>query len=168
MKKTNTADAVSRRAADVAAFPSLVVIYLGMRVYTGRGLRTVLRLRSEIRKTLAQTPDGLLFHESFYFSLLPLHIGLRQYWRDFESLEHWTRSFPHQEWWKEFVRDGQGTGFWHETYLVGQKVEGIYDGMKEPVGLLHFVPSVSATGKRQLARGRLNRELVTRSGERGL
>jgi len=127
-----------------------------MRVYGLRGLLTVIRLRPEIHKALGQDPDGLLFHESFYFSLFPLHIGLRQYWRDFDSLERWTRSFPHQEWWKESVRDGQGTGFWHETYLVGNRVEGIYDGMREHVGLLQFAPSVFATGKNLFARGRLN------------
>ncbi len=150
------ASGVSRRAADLRGYPKLVVIYLGMRVYGLRGLLAVIRLRPEIRKALRQDPDGLLFHESFYFSLFPLHIGLRQYWRDFDSLERWTRSFPHQEWWKELVRDGQGTGFWHETYLVENRVEGIYDGMREHVGLLQFAPSVCATGKNLFARGRLN------------
>jgi hypothetical protein len=158
---------VSRRAADLTAYPKLVVIYLGMRVYEWRGLLTVLRLRSEIHRALEHPPDGLLFHESFYFSLRPLHIGLRQYWRDFDSLERWTRSFPHQRWWKEFVRDGQGTGFWHETYLVERRVEGIYDGMREPVGLLKFAPSVSPTGRRLFARGRLGLD-ASESGNGGV
>ena len=26
--------------------------------------------------------DGLLFHQLFVFELLPLHVGIRQYWRD--------------------------------------------------------------------------------------
>jgi hypothetical protein len=82
------ADSIRKEiVADLSAYPQLVVIYLGMRVYRWRGLRTVLRVRSEIHKALAQNLDGLLFHESFYFSLLPLHIGLRQYWRDFDSLD---------------------------------------------------------------------------------
>jgi hypothetical protein len=80
------AGAISRRAANLDVYPHLVVIHLGMRVCSWRGLRTVLRLRSEMRKAVTQNPGDLLGHESFDFSLLPLHIGLRQYWRDFESL----------------------------------------------------------------------------------
>jgi hypothetical protein len=149
-------DLIERRAADLASYPNLVVIYLGMRVYRLRGLLTVLRLRSEVLKAVKARQEGLLYHESCYFSLFPLHVGLRQYWRDFDALERWTRSFPHKEWWEEFVRDGKGTGFWHETYLVRNQVEGIYDGMREPTGLLQFAPSVSVTGKRMSARGRLH------------
>jgi Domain of unknown function (DUF4188) len=148
-------DMIEQRAADLAPYPDLVVIYLGMRVYRLRGLLTVLRLRNEILKAVKAQPEGLLFHESFYFSLVPLHIGLRQYWRNFDALERWTRSFPHDEWWNEFVREGQGTGFWHETYLVRNQVEGIYDGMQEPTGLLQFAPSVAVAGRRRFARGRL-------------
>jgi hypothetical protein len=146
-------DLIEQRAADLSSYPHLVVIYLGMRVYRLRGLLTVLRLRSEVLKAVRSQPEGLLYHESFYFSLFPLHIGLRQYWRDFDSLERWT--FPHDDWWNEFVRGGKGTGFWHETYLVRNQVEGIYDGMREPVGLLRFAPSVAVAGRRQFARGRL-------------
>ena len=58
-------------------------------------------------------PDGLLLHESFLFSLR--HFGMRQYWRDFESLEAWSCSEPHRQWWQSFLRDSGGTGFWHET-----------------------------------------------------
>lgn len=149
-------EGVSRRAADLSALPNLVVIYLGMRVYTLRGVATVLRSRRAVRDAVASKPEGLLFHESFYFSLWPLHIGLRQYWRDFDALEHWTRSIPHQAWWKEFVRDTRGTGIWHETYLTGNGIEGIYDGVRESVGLLHFAPAVAPVDTRRLARGRLN------------
>jgi hypothetical protein len=28
------------------------------------------------------------------FGLLPLHVGIRQYWRDFDALERWVRSQP--------------------------------------------------------------------------
>jgi hypothetical protein len=59
------------------------------------------------------------------------------------------------------VRDAQGTGFWHETYLVGRGVEGIYDAMREPVGLLHFAEAVPATGKMSLARTRLGLAVVS-------
>ena len=43
---------------------------------------------------------------------------MRQYWRDFQSLEAWTRSEPHRVWWKNFLRNSGGTGFWHETYFL--------------------------------------------------
>ena len=72
---------IQRQAADLAAYPNLVVIYLGMRVYSLRWLTTLLKLGNEVRKAVNANPDGLLFHESFYFSLLPLHMGLRQYCR---------------------------------------------------------------------------------------
>lgn len=142
-------------AADLSAHPNLVVVYLGMCVYSPRGLWTVLRLRTEVLRSVEARPDGLLLHESFYFSLVPLHIGLRQYWRDFASLEAWTRALPHQTWWKEFARDGRGTGFWHETYMRGGGIEGIYDAMREPTGLLRFVPAVRAEGRMYTARERL-------------
>jgi len=99
-------------------------------------------------------PDELLFHESFYFSLLPLHIGVRQYWRDFEALEKWTRTFPHEKWTKSFLHDPKGTGFWHETYCLQGGMEGIY-GMREPVGLLQFAQAKPAVGGMLTARGRL-------------
>jgi len=146
---------VSRQAADLSQFPNLVVIYLGMRVYNLRGLMTVLNLRRQVLKAVEAKPDGLLFHESFYFSLLPLHIGLRQYWRDFESLEKWARATPHQQWWKSYVQNPKGTGFWHETHSAAGGIEAVYDAMQEPVGLLRFAPAVPARGSFFSARKRL-------------
>jgi len=146
---------VDRQAADLSQYPHLVVIYLGMRVYNPRGLLTVLRLRRQVLRAVAARPDGLLFHESFYFSLFPLHVGLRQYWRDFDSLEHWARSCPHRDWWKTYVRNPRGTGFWHETYSASGGIEAVYDAMREPTGLLHFVPAHPATGLFFSARNRL-------------
>src|SRR3954467_8423833 len=94
---------VERRTVDLSAYPDLVVIYLGMRVNSLKGLNTVRRLGSQINKAVAQKPDGLLLHEQFFFSLFPPHAGMRQYWRDFESLEQWARSLPHQKWWQDFL-----------------------------------------------------------------
>lgn len=37
---------------------------------------------------------------------------MRQYWRDFDSLERWTRTLPHKRWWQEFLRESAGTGSW--------------------------------------------------------
>ena len=80
-----------------------------------RGLGTFLRLGPEIDKSVAARPDGLQRHERIYYSLVPIHVGMRQYWRDFESLEKWTRELPHQRWWKTFLAAPRGTTFWHET-----------------------------------------------------
>jgi hypothetical protein len=103
---------------DLSGYPDLVVIILGMRVNMMTGLRTLLGFGPKIESAARARPPGLLHHEAFLFSLLPAHAGIRQYWQDFESLERWARSEPHRVWWKEFLKDSQGTGFWHETYPI--------------------------------------------------
>src|SRR6185437_4130634 len=107
-----------RRTVDLSGYPDLVVIYLGMQVHNLRGLGTLLRIGPKISASVAARPDGLLLHEQLLFSLAPIHFGMRQYWRDFDSLETWARSLPHQQWWKDFLRNPGGTGFWHETYFM--------------------------------------------------
>src|SRR5712691_13419233 len=86
---------VDRRTVDLTAYPDLVVIYLGMRVNTLTGVRTVLGFGPQIARSVEVKPDGLLLHENLMFSLFPPHAGMRQYWRDFDSLERWARSTPH-------------------------------------------------------------------------
>jgi hypothetical protein len=147
---------VNRQTVDLSAYPDLVVIYLGMRVNHMRGLRRAMGLGPQIGKSVAARPDGLLLHESFLFSLR--HTGMRQYWRDFESLEAWTRSEPHRVWWKEFLRDSGGTGFWHETYSMRGGIEAIYDDLPEPVGMMKFAPLQPARGRMFGARARLGHE----------
>src|SRR4030088_2440740 len=75
---------VTRQTVDLSSFPDLVVIYLGMKVRSPRGLLTVLRFGPRISSAVAAKPDGLLLHEPFVFSIFPLHVGMRQYWRDFD------------------------------------------------------------------------------------
>jgi hypothetical protein len=94
-----------------------------------------------------------LLHENVFFSLR--HIGMRQYWRDFESMEAWTRTLPHSQWWKTFLRDSGGTGFWHETYSMRGRMEGIYDDMAVPTGMMHFASVQPAHGGLFSARQRL-------------
>src|SRR2546426_10887680 len=73
---------VDRRAVDLAAFPNLVVIYLGMRVRTFAGIKTLLGLGPQIDKAGAARPEGLLhFENNIIFRLFPLHIGMRWYWK---------------------------------------------------------------------------------------
>ena len=101
-------------------------------------------------------PDGLLRHEFFVLSLFPAHIGIRQYWRDLESLETYSRSEPHRTWWKNFLADSGGTGFWHETYRMKGGIEAIYDDIPTKFGLASFAPLVSARGGMFSTRRRLS------------
>lgn len=144
---------VNRQAIDLSAYPDLVVIYLGMRVNTFTGIKTVLGLGPQITKAVAAQPDGLLLHEQLIFSLR--HLGMRQYWRDFDSMERWARSLPHKQWWQQFLRDSGGTGFWHETYFMRGGMEAIYDDVAAPSGMLRFAPAQPAHGPMFSARERL-------------
>ena len=149
---------VDRRTVDLSAYPDLVVIYLGMRVNAFTGLKRLLGLGPQINGAVTAKPDGLLLHESLYFSLFPIHVGMRQYWRDFESLERWSRSEPHRIWWKNFLRDSGGTGFWHETYFMRGGMEAIYDDVPKPLGFLTFAEVKQARGPMFSSRTRAGRD----------
>jgi hypothetical protein len=109
---------VNRMTVDLSQYVNLVVIYLGMRVNRLTGLKTLIGFGPQIAKSAADRPEGLLSHENMVYSLFPMHVIIRQYWRDMESLLQWSRSEPHRVWWKSFLRDSGGAGFWHETYLM--------------------------------------------------
>src|SRR5262245_3306674 len=83
---------VERKTVDLSLFPDLVVIYLGMRVNALTGVKTLFGFGPQIKNSVDQKPEGLLLHENFIMSLIPLHLGMRQYWRDFDALEAWARS----------------------------------------------------------------------------
>jgi hypothetical protein len=145
-----------RKTADLSAYPDLVVIYLGMRVNRLTGWKTLLGFGPKISKAAGAKPDGLLLHESIIYSLR--HIGMRQYWRDFDSLERWARSLPHQAWWQGFIRDTGGTGFWHETYFLQGGMESVYLDMEKPTGFLRFATPQPARGAMFTARKRMRME----------
>ncbi len=147
---------VQRLTIDLADYPDLVVIYLGMRVRSWSGVKTLFGFGAQIPKAVEQKPDGLLLHENLLFSLFPPHAGMRQYWRDFDSLERWARSDPHRLWWQQFVRNSGGTGFWHETYFIRGGMEAIYDDVRKPIGLSAFAPVRPARGPMFSARQRLH------------
>ena len=147
---------VERQRVDLSEYPDLVVIYLGMRVNRLRGYLRFLGVGPQIGRSAKAQPDGLLLHETFWFS--PRHGGMRQYWRDFESLEGRTRSDPHRRWWTDFLRDSGGTGFWHETYSARGGIEAIYDDLGKPIGMMKFAPLKIASGPLFSARARLRRE----------
>lgn len=133
---------VNRQTVDLSGFPNLVVIYLGMRVNRMTGIKTLLGFGPKISSSAAAQPAGLLLHEPIVYSLFPPHVGMRQYWRDLESLLAWTRSDPHRQWWKSFLKNSSGTGFWHETYLRTGGMDAIYDDIAQPTGFMRFAPLV--------------------------
>lgn len=147
-----------RQTVDLSRFPDLVVIYLGMRATSWRGVPTVLSFGPRIQKAVDARPDGLLAHENLFYGFAPLHAGMRQYWRDLPSLEKWTRDSPHLDWWKSFHKDPRGTMFWHETYLMKGGIEAVYVAGGPPVGLQQFAPSVPARGPMLTARLRAQRD----------
>jgi hypothetical protein len=148
---------VQRRTVDLSAYPDLVVIYLGMRVNAFSGIKTLFGFGPKIAQSVGALPEGLLLHENMLFSIFPPHLGMRQYWRDFETLEAWTRSEPHRAWWRQFLHDSGGTGFWHEAYFMQGGMEAIYDDMADETGFLRFAPVVEARGSMFSARGRVKR-----------
>ena len=145
---------VTRRTVDLSSYPDLVVIYLGMRVNRLAGIKTLFGFGPKISASVEAQPDGLLLHENMVWSLFPPHAGMRQYWRDYESLERWARSKPHQLWWQTFVRNSRGTAFWHETYLMRGGMEAVYDDLPVPYGMMKFAPIVPAHGSMFSARRR--------------
>src|SRR2546421_11131620 len=126
-----------------------------MRVNTWTGFKTLFGFGPKIASAVEAKPDGLLLHESLLYSLR--HLGMRQYWRDFESLEAWSRSEPHRTWWQTFLRDSGGTGFWHETYSMKGGIEAVYGDVPKPIGMMKFAPLQAARGGMFSARNRLKR-----------
>jgi len=149
---------VDRRTVDLTAFPDLVVIYLGMKVRTLAGIKTLIGFGPQIDKAGAGRPEGLLhFENGIIFGLFPLNIGMRWYWKDFAAMESWARSEPHRAWWRQFLRDSGGTGFWHETYFMRGGMEAVYDDMSSPaLGFQAFAPGVPSRGGMFSARNRLH------------
>ena len=147
---------IDRMTVDLKAHPDLVVIYLGMKVRSPGGLLTLARTGREIGQAVAARPEGLLLHQQMVISLLPPHLCMRQYWRDLDSLERWTREGLHRDWWVSFLKDPRGVGFWHETYRMQGGFEAIYDNMDGGVGFSAFAPTVQARGSMMSARGRLD------------
>jgi len=144
-----------RETVDLSGHPDLVVIYLGMRVGSPRGVMKLMRTGMEIDRAVAAGPPGLLLHERLLFSVR--HVGMRQYWHDFDTLEAWTRTLPHKTWWRDFLRDPHGTGFWHETYALRGGIEAVYIDMP-PLGLGAVAPRHPARGSLFSARRRLARQ----------
>ena len=142
-------------------------MYLGLRVEEPPGAveeppgaETVERLAPQIRASVDAGPDGLLLHEEVVFPENdPPYFGMRQYWRDFESLEAWARSLPHKTWWTDYLRDRGGTSFWHETYFRRGGIESAFvDVADGTLGLNRFAPMVRSEGPMLSARLRIEKD----------
>lgn len=143
---------VTRASVDLSSYPELVVVYLGLRVSALKGLAAIFRIGPGLDQIKKRPPDGLLAHEGLLYGWR--HIGFRQYWRDLESLEAFTRSEPHRDWWAHFMKQDSGAGFWHETYRLKGGMEAVYLNMP-PIGLAAFAPNRAPEGAWKNARGRL-------------
>ncbi|NDJ20072.1 DUF4188 domain-containing protein [Nostoc sp. B(2019)] len=143
-----------------------VVFLIGMRINKffafSKWIPTA-RAMSPMLRSLRQNPDkGFLGGETFIYWR---GVGLIQYWRSFEDLEHFARnpSDTHLEAWQRFNRaigaDGS-VGIWHETYLIEPgKYKAIYGNM--PVfGLAAATKHVPVMGQRETARRRLGGDNV--------
>lgn len=144
-----------RTSIDLAAYPDLIVVYLGYRATTWRSTRMLFSIGRDLRRIRSSKPDGLLAHESVLFGWR--HIGMRQYWRDLPSLEAFTRSNPHKAWWRALGRDPGGAGFWHETYRRSGGMEALYLNMP-PFGFATFAQARAPVGPFMTARSRLAAE----------
>lgn len=143
----------TRETVDLSGFPNLVLVLLGFKARRVRALPALFGIGRGLTAIQRNPPDGLLHGELFLFGWN--HIGIRQYWRDLDSLEVFTRASPHMDWWKEFLRDTRGSGFWHETYDKRGGVEAIYINMPEREGLGRFATIREATGPFMSSRDRL-------------
>lgn len=155
--------AIDRQSVDLTQYPDLVMIMLGFRVRGWRGLLAMRQVGPGLARIGRERPDGLLAHEGMLFGWT--HFGFRQYWRDFGSLERFTRSEPHAEWWRRIRELSASAGFWHETYHAKGGVEALYVGMGSAVGLQRFAPALSPIGSFLTARQRLSRAANTSSDQ---
>ena len=141
-------------SVDLDAWPDLTIVLLGMKITRLRGIATLLGLGPAIRTFETEKPDGLLHQDLFLWRLD--HVGIRQYWRDFDSLERFTKAAPHKNWWADFSRDRRGTAIWHETYRRAGGMEAVYLGMPNPPGFGTFAPTIRRAGPHATARRRLS------------
>ena len=142
-----------RQSPDLAGYPDLVVVLLGFRLRGPKGVPALWRIGRGLRALQRDPAEGLLASGLFLFGWN--HVGIRQYWRDLESLERFTRAELHGGWWRDFLRDPRGCGFWHEAYRARGGMEAIYIDMPERGGFAAFAPLRPATGPFMTTRQRL-------------
>lgn len=142
-----------RETCDLSLYPDLHVILLGFKIRRLAALPSFLRIGTGLRQIRSDPPDGLLAHESMLFGWN--HVGMRQYWRDGDSLARFTRTSPHAGWWSAFAKDRHGSGFWHETYSARGGMESVYVDMPERPGFGQFATIREPVGPLASARQRI-------------
>lgn len=83
------------------------------------------------------------------------HVGIRHYWTDQASLLAFTRAQPHAGWWRDFLADTAGSGFWHEACFAAGGMESVYINMPRRTGFAAFAPIAAPVGPLMTARDRL-------------
>lgn len=152
----------SRQTVDLSEYPDLVIIRAGMRAESLKGIYKLMKYGYQIIDSVngiedseELTPDALLHNEEEIHSIIPPHFVIRQYWRDFDSLEDWTHTGTHSELWDELAESPEGTSFWHELYSR-EGIEAVYNGMDDaPTGMMNFAPTEPVDGDLSSARDRL-------------
>ena len=145
----------NRMTVDLTEYPEAVVLYLGIKVTKLRGTGSVVKMRAQLNEIVKHPPDGMLAHESFWWSMFPLHVGFRQFWRDPDSLDRYAHTSEHRDWWPRFLNDPHAaTSAWHEAYFSGGGMDLVYTDMDNAVGWARFAPTVAARGKNYSSRGR--------------
>ncbi|WP_294255113.1 DUF4188 domain-containing protein [uncultured Sphingomonas sp.] len=143
-----------RDTVDLAAYPELIVVILGFKLRRWRALPAMMRIGKGLAEIKKNPPDGLLGEDGMLFGWN--HVGFRQYWRDLPSLEAFTRSAPHSVWWRDFLKDPQGAGFWHEAYSA-RGIEAVYVNLPgQRLGLGMFAPIAKPVGTLMSSRQRLH------------
>jgi Domain of unknown function (DUF4188) len=148
-----------RYAAEIGE--PFVMFLIGMRVNrifaVRKWLRTARAMNKMLRALRTHPEKGFMGGQTIYYRR---GIGIIQYWRSFDDLEHFARSpsEPHIDAWRYFNQTigADGTvGFWHETYMVEPgKHEEVYGNM--PIfGLAAAAKHVPAVGQRETARRRI-------------
>ena len=142
-----------RETVDLSEYPDLVVIDLGFQVRRIASIPALLRIGKGLGEIARTPPSGLLGSRRMLIGWN--HVGIRQYWSDQERLLAFTRQQPHAGWWRDFLSDTQGSGFWHEACFAAGGMEAVYINMSERTGFAAFAPVVAPVGPLMTARDRL-------------
>lgn len=157
-----------RYTAELGPDQSYVVFLIGMRVNSFWRLNKwvpIAKTMPKMLKALSSDPSlGMLHCESF-FRLCPLTTCLVSYWKDFESLERFSKLAgspdSHLAVWGRFMKQvgSDGTvGIWHETYQIHPKnSESVYANMPE-FGMAKAFSHVKVNPNTQSARQRIHKE----------
>lgn len=141
----------------------LCLVRLGFEARGVSGLLYLARLGGRIDRSAADATEagsGLLRSERFRLGFSKF--GYLQYWKSFDSLEAWTRTSPHVDWWREAaerIRTRGDISIYHEAYLVDRnRCESIYlNTGSERAGLASFGDLSEPVGAATTARDRLGR-----------